>query len=658
MGEKCGVIKSKMDDYEVVEQIGRGGYESVFLVLHKHEQKMYVLKKMGLAKQTDKFKRMAIQEMELITNLDNPYIVEYKDTWIDEDYYVYIVSSHTQGGDMAHLIEKARGKFPEEKVCKWMVQMLLAIDYLHSKRILHRDLKCSNIFLTKAGEIRVGGYGLAKLLGTDNLASSAVGTPNYMCPELHEAMPYGYKSDIWALGCCMFEIAAHQPAFKAPDLASLMSKINRSVMAPLPVAYSPNLKQIIKSMLRKKPEHRPTAADLLRHPHIQPYLLLFRTTPPIYLPVRSPNSKERATKPSTTKPKDIEARALKLNGDLDLHNAPGATLPSNRQSCDKSSTSGTTDEILETKRVDPISYLKEACASVSSIGEPTSSDAIVPEREELLRIPVSNGNQNQGQDESVIQQFQQWASVETGAEISLLELGNEQDIAMVVESVDEVATPGTHLDGYTCNGASHAHEQDIKVVVETTKEEVKPGNSLDITLSNEVYSCTGQSHINAIVSSSGQAIKRELDYSNVDLHISGNHGVPAGQQSENSTASATNDVLPSRSEVGAGVDDISSSKRSGNSDVHAVIETPNISSLSALTAMVREVKNVFEIPGHQRADALESLLELCAQLLKEDKIDDLAGVLRPFGEEVVSSRETAIWLTKSLMAAHKAAKAT
>ncbi|KAL9254362.1 Serine/threonine-protein kinase Nek6-like protein [Drosera capensis] len=659
MEEKCGVMKSKMDDYEVVEQIGRGGYESVFLVLNKDEQKMYVLKKMGLAKQTDKFRRMAIQEMEPITNLDNPYIVEYKDTWTDQDYYVYIVSSHIQGGDMAQLIKKARGKFSEEKVCKWMVQMLLAIDYLHSKRILHKDLKCSNIFLTKEGAIQIGGYGLAKLLGTDNLASSAVGTPNYMCPELHEDMPYGYKSDIWALGCCMFEIAAHQPAFKAPDLSSLMSKINRSVMAPLPVAYSPNLKQIIKSMLRKKPEHRPTAADLLRHPHIQPYLLRFRTTPPIYLPIRSPNSKEKTTKPSPTKPKDMEARALKLNGDLDLQNAPGPTPPSNRQSCDKSSTSGTSDENLETKRVDPISYLNEACdASVSSIGEPTSSDAIVPEREELLRIPVSNGNGNQGQDEPVIQQFQQWASVETGAEMSLLELGNEQDITMVVDSVNEVATPGTHLDGYACNGVSHAHEQDIEVVAETTKEEVEPEYILDIPRSNQVYSRNVQSHVDANSTSSGQAIKRELDYSNADLHTSGNHGVPAGQQSQNSTASGINDVTPYRSEVGADMADISSFYSSGNSDTHAVIETPNISSLSALTAMVREVKNVFEIPGHQRADALESLLELCARLLKEDKIDDLAGVLRPFGEEVVSSRETAIWLTKSLMAAHKAAKAT
>ncbi|KAK6138381.1 hypothetical protein DH2020_027855 [Rehmannia glutinosa] len=212
-------MTSKMEDYEVVKQIGRGVLGAAFLVHHKTEKRRYVLKKIRLAKKTEKFKQTAHQEMALMAKLNNPYIIKYKDAWVEK------------GRDD----KKARGvHFPEEKICRWLTQLLLALDYLHSNRVLHRDLK------------RIAGdFGLAKLLNKDDLASSVVGTPNYMCPEILADIPYGYKSDIWSLGCCMFEIAAHLPPFRAP------------------------------------------AAELLRHPHLQPYLAQYTNLSPVFLPVKS-----------------------------------------------------------------------------------------------------------------------------------------------------------------------------------------------------------------------------------------------------------------------------------------------------------------------------------------------------------------------------------
>ncbi|KAI3526085.1 hypothetical protein L1887_05279 [Cichorium endivia] len=534
MEPETGDGKSKMDDYEVIEQIGRGAFGAAFLVLHKIEKKKYVMKKIRLNKQTEKFKKTAHQEMDLISRLNHPYVVEYKDAWVDKAG-ICIVTAYCEGGDIAELVRKARGAyFPEEKLCKWLTQLLLALDYLHTNRVLHRDLKCSNIFLTKENDIRLGDFGLAKLLNSEDLASSVVGTPNYMCPELLADIPYGYKSDIWSLGCCMFEICAHQQPFRAPDMSGLINKINRSTISPLPIVYSSTLKQIIKTMLRKSPEHRPTAAELLRHPHLQPYLLKCQNPSSIFLPVKPPNSPKDNKTPKKhspmkqndikeTRERDVQVLKPKVQVTNDNGHIPVRSLHNNPIFIEETN--------LETKRVDPTSYFS---------GDTSCETTTVCNGDGPEKVSMKSSS------------------------LDLLSNGEQEETSpQVIQKIDE---------GNLGN----------ETKVESTSNTGESGD--EENKSNQTAIC-------------------EVD-----------------------------------TEQARGVE---------SEPVKTVEQEPEKG------APVAEPSSEWLNPTQQRADALESLLELCARLLKQEKLEELAAVLKPFGEETVSSRETAIWLTKSLIGAQK-----
>uniref|UniRef100_A0A672N4T4 Serine/threonine-protein kinase Nek4 n=1 Tax=Sinocyclocheilus grahami TaxID=75366 RepID=A0A672N4T4_SINGR len=266
-----------MDSYLFVRVVGKGSYGEVNLVRHRSDRKQYVIKKLNLRASSRRERRAAEQEAQLLSQLKHPNIVTYRESWEGEDCQLYIVMGFCEGGDLYRRLKQQKGELlPERQVVEWFVQIAMALQYLHEKHILHRDLKTQNIFLTKTDIIKVGDLGIARVLESQNdMASTLIGTPYYMSPELFSNKPYNYKSDVWALGCCVYEMATLKHAFNAKDMNSLVYRIVEGKLPQMPSKYDPQLGELIKRMLCKKPEDRPDVKHILRQPYIKQQISMF-----------------------------------------------------------------------------------------------------------------------------------------------------------------------------------------------------------------------------------------------------------------------------------------------------------------------------------------------------------------------------------------------
>lgn len=158
---------------------------------------------------------------------------------------VYIVMEYADGGDIAGLIERrkfSRQPFSEDNVMDWFAQMLEALAFIHRRAYLHRDIKTANMFLTKEGQVKLGDFGITRLLeeNADRISArtctTPVGTPMYMAPELLAKEAYGQKADIWGLGCVLYEMCTLKPAFMARSMSQV--RCSSDLMRKLTAANS------------------------------------------------------------------------------------------------------------------------------------------------------------------------------------------------------------------------------------------------------------------------------------------------------------------------------------------------------------------------------------------------------------------------------------
>ena len=247
--------------------IGRGNFGVATLVTEKSTDSAYIAKKITLTSLND-YEISACQlESRLLERLNHPNIVRYKECFLEPSQLI-IVMEYCPGGDLSQLIKshkQTNSYFPESQIFEWMSQLLSALQYLDSNRVIHRDIKSSNVYLTVDGTLKLGDFGIAKALSlTSDMAQTVVGTPYYMSPEVCENRPYTSKSDVWSLGCLLYEIAALKHPFGGSSFLALVMNILKESPAPLSCGYSEEMREIVRVMLTKDMKERPSAANILK----------------------------------------------------------------------------------------------------------------------------------------------------------------------------------------------------------------------------------------------------------------------------------------------------------------------------------------------------------------------------------------------------------
>jgi len=255
-----------MDKYKKVKIAGKGSFGYALLVQSTVDRKLYIMKIIDVSRMDRKQKEEALNEVHVLKAMRHPYIVTYRESFMDKRC-LCIVMDYADGGDMYSKIAKQKqlGKgFPENQILDWFVQICLAIKHIHDRKILHRDLKTQNVFLTSKGEVKIGDFGIARVLQhTYDCAQTAIGTPYYLSPEICQEKPYNQKSDIWSLGCILYEMVTLRHAFDSNSMKGLVVKILKGTYPAIPSCYSQNLRDLIDEMLQKDPHKRPSVKRIL-----------------------------------------------------------------------------------------------------------------------------------------------------------------------------------------------------------------------------------------------------------------------------------------------------------------------------------------------------------------------------------------------------------
>ena len=257
-----------MDGFTILSKLGDGSYSVVYKVRRKEDGNIYALKKVKMLNLNEKEKQNSLNEVRILASVKSQFVISYKEAFIeDSDKSLCIVMEYADKGDLYQKITEFRKNhylIDEIDVWRIFIQMVRGLKSLHDLKILHRDLKSANIFLFSDGSAKIGDLNVSKV-AYKGLGYTQTGTPYYASPEVWKDKPYDKKSDIWSLGCVLYEMLTLYPPFRAESMDGLYKKVIKGQYNKIDSRYSKDISEIIKLLLTVDIKNRPTCDEILKN---------------------------------------------------------------------------------------------------------------------------------------------------------------------------------------------------------------------------------------------------------------------------------------------------------------------------------------------------------------------------------------------------------